>query len=111
MNPANFEAWQDPEGGHWFRMKKKEVEGITWRPVDMKMTEDGQITFDVEYFEGPGAPAPTEENSQIFENLVKSIILTLVSEAAAEDQVLAEQYKQESHEANGLLGADGKPLV
>ena len=49
-NPKNFDSWTDPNGGEWIRMKNGIYEGVCWRPVDMELSEDNQVTFQCEFF-------------------------------------------------------------
>ena len=111
MNPSNWEAFTDPEGGNWIRMKKKEFAGVIWRPAEIEMGEDDQIGFEIEMLEGPEIPTVPEEHKALFEKTVQAIVLEAISHAAAEDQAMAEQYTQSAMELNGLVDADGKPLV
>lgn len=118
MNPSNWEGFTDPNGGEWIRMKKKEVAGVIWRPANLEVTEDDQISFDVELLEGPEIPTVPAEHAELFGKMVQAIILEAVAHAAAEDQAMAEQYTKNALELNdikpsesGLLGPDGKPLL
>ena len=110
MNPSNYETWKDPEGGHWFKMNKKEFAGVIWRPAEIAMAEDDQITFEVEYLEGPDIPTVPKEHEELFGKVVQAVILEGIAHAVAQDEALAEQYTQSSMELNGLVDADGKPL-
>lgn len=58
INPKIFEAWEDPEGGEWIRLKTGTFEGITWRPANLDMDDNGVVSFIAEFFEGPDIPPP-----------------------------------------------------
>ena len=49
-NPANFEGWQDPDGGEWIRIKAGQYKDVVWRPVDLNLGEDNQVTYQCEFF-------------------------------------------------------------
>ena len=68
INPAIFEAWQDPEGGEWIRLKTGAFEGVTWRPANMEMDGD-RVKFAAEFFEGPGVTAPPDIDSHEYKKL------------------------------------------
>ena len=118
MNPSNWEGFTDPNGGEWIRMKKKEFAGVIWRPANLEVVEDDQISFDVELLEGPEIPTVPAEHAELFGKMVQAIIIEAIAHSAAEDEALKEQYTKNALEMNdikpqesGLVGADGNPLV
>lgn len=54
-NPKNFEAFIDPEGGEWIKMKNGKYKDVIWRPTDMKIddhpdgSDDGLLNFQTEF--------------------------------------------------------------
>ena len=107
MNPANYEAWIDPEGGEWIRLKHGACEGVVWRPADMEINEDGLLNFKVELFEGPGIPEITEENSKVFGNFCKGVITDILGREAAEMEALAESFEEKEEESHEEEVSDG----
>lgn len=86
INPKIFEAWQDPEGGEWIRIKSGTFEGIIWRPTDLAMSEEGKVSFQVEQFTGPDAvemPPEGSHNAKRFEKVCGSCIHDILAESMA----------------------------
>lgn len=70
-NTANFEAWIDPNGGEWIRVKAGQFADTVWRPADIEMTDDGKLSFQVEFFNGV-------VEDKMFEKLAGSILYDIL---------------------------------
>jgi len=86
VNPKIFEAFVDPEGGEWIRIKSGTYENVVWRPVDIVMGEDNEdgsanMNFRVEFLEGPEFTKMPDENDKQFEGLCGKIILDILQES------------------------------
>ena len=95
LNQANYESYVDPNGGSWIRINHKSCKDIVWRPSDLGMTEDGQITFSAEFLDGPGINQVTEENYDDFGRIAKAIITDIIAAEQAEVEQMAEAYEQQ----------------
>ena len=81
LNPKIFEGWRDPAGGEWIRIKSGVYENVVWRPHDIKFPDDdNRMTFEVEYFDGPGFAKPLETDNH-FSEVCGSIIVQILEEA------------------------------
>lgn len=60
-----FEYWHDESGGIWIRIKSGTFENVIWRPQNLKIDEDGRVSFVTEVFCGPSTtteiPSSTDE--------------------------------------------------
>ena len=85
LNPKMYEGFEDPAGGHWFLMKSGVYQNVCWRPVDIDLPEgSNQMSFRVEFFEGPGFVKP-EDTDTHFEKVCGQIIIDVITEMAARD--------------------------
>jgi hypothetical protein len=79
-NPKNYEAFIDPAGGQWIRMKNGKYKDTVWRPADMKVenhpdnSEDGILTFQAEFLGEP----PKDFNH--FEKVAGTILTDILRE-------------------------------
>ena len=76
-NPHNFEAFIDPAGGEWIRIKVGQYKDTVWRPADISMSEDGQVSYKIEFL-GEAVEAVA------FDKMANSIIHTILLELAGE---------------------------
>ena len=90
MNPKVFEGFTDPEGGEWIRFKSVVYKDVCWRPHDMEMTEQDQLTYKIEFLDGPGFVVPKEGDTH-FEKVCGQVLIDMLAEAAA--QTVAEDDK------------------
>ena len=81
LNPKIFEGFIDPSGGEWIRFKSGVYKDVCWRPVDLDLVDD-QLSFKVEFFEGPGFVVPPETDTH-FERLCGEVLIGMLQEAAA----------------------------
>ena len=88
INPAMFDAFVDPEGGHWIRIVRGKYENVVWRPDDIQIDDeafdngDSRMNFRVEFLTGPNfAPAP-EEGDEHFHEVTGQIILQILQDMA-----------------------------
>lgn len=103
MNPANFAPYEDPNGGQWIEMKHESCKGIVWRPTEIQFTEDNQLSFQVEYFEGPGIPKVTDENWPDFSRIVQKFMQETLEQEAAELSAIAEaELEKEEQTEQGV---------
>ena len=84
-NPKNFEAFIDPDGGEWIKMKNGKYKDVIWRPVDMKVedhpdrSDDGLLNFETEFL---GA---IPEDFEGFEKVAGSVISDILKGMANEN--------------------------
>jgi hypothetical protein len=90
-NPKNFEAFIDPEGGEWIKIKNGKFKDIVWRPVDMKMESDDQMVFSTEFL------GPVPEDINTFEKLSGSIIKEILISYTND---LKEEFVDENSDSN-----------
>ena len=90
MNPANYRGFVDPNGGEWIELTGTKWKGVVWRPTNLDMAEDGNLSFGVELFEGPGLPVVEEEDWQMFGRACGNILTGIIATEAAELQEIAE---------------------
>lgn len=98
MNKANYEAWQDPEGGEWIRLTGTELKGMTFRPADLSISEDGNLGFQLDVFEGPDTPELTQELYSRLGQIAGKIITDIVAQETAELQTIAETEEAKEQE-------------
>lgn len=77
-NPKNFEAFIDPDGGEWIKMKSGKYKDIVWRPTDVKMDEEnadgsGNLSFEAEFL------GPQPEDFDTFEKIAGQVIVDILS--------------------------------
>mgnify|MGYP001041519498 CR=1 FL=1 len=90
MNPANFKGFTDPNGGEWIELTGTKWKGVVWRPTDLGMSEDGNLSFGIELFEGPGIPTVEADDWQSFGRACGSILTDILAAEAAELEEIAQ---------------------
>jgi hypothetical protein len=99
MNPANYKGFTDPNGGEWIELRGTKWKGVVWRPINMEMSEDGNLSYAIELFEGPGIPSVEEADWDKFGTACGNIITDILAAEAAElQQIAAEAIAEESPE-------------
>ena len=78
-NPANFEGWQDPDGGEWIRIKVGQYRDTIFRPVDMSLDENDQVSYKIEFF-GEIVEA------KAFDKMANSIVQSILQEMMSSDE-------------------------
>ena len=78
VNPKNFESWIDPNGGEWIRVKSGQFADVVWRPADIQMTDEGQFSFQAEFFNGV-------VEDKMFEKVAGNIIKDILEAAFEAD--------------------------
>ncbi|MCG7944784.1 MAG: hypothetical protein JAZ07_00400 [Candidatus Thiodiazotropha endolucinida] len=76
-NPANFEAFIDPNGGEWIKVKTGQFKDVIWRPTDMMVgeeREDGSanLSFTTEFL------GDVPEKLDLFEKVAGNIIYNII---------------------------------
>lgn len=85
LNPKMYEGFVDPDGGNWFLMKSGIYKDVCWRPTEINLPEGtDQMSFQVEFFEGPGFTKPAETDSH-FEKVCGQILVDVITEMVAKD--------------------------
>lgn len=85
-NPKIFEAFIDPNGGEWIRMKSGKYKDVVWRPTDIKVDDhpdgngDGLLNFEAEFL----GQAPEDFNT--FEKVAGSVITDILRESIEADE-------------------------
>jgi len=93
LNPKMYEGFTDPEGGHWFLMKSGIYKDVCWRPENIDLPEGSdQMSFSVEFFEGPGFVVPKTTDSH-FEKVCGQILVDVLTEMVAKEAAIAENDK------------------
>ena len=73
-NPKNFEAFIDPEGGEWIKIKTGKYKDTVWRPADMTMEGEDKITFQAEFL------SPPPEDGVMFEKVAVQMISDILKD-------------------------------
>ena len=73
-NPKNFEAFIDPDGGEWIKIKQGKYKDTIWRPAEMAMDGDDRITFQAEFL------TPPPEDGAMFEKTAVQMIQDIFKE-------------------------------
>ena len=73
-NPKNFEAFIDPEGGEWIKIKTGKYKDIVWRPADMSLDGDEKISFQAEFL------SPPPEDGAMFEKVAVQMITDIMKD-------------------------------
>ena len=76
-NPANFEAFIDPAGGEWIRIKVGQYKDTVWRPADINMSEDGKVSYKIEFL---GEVVEAKAFDKMANNIIQTILLELAGE-------------------------------
>jgi len=85
-NPKNFEAFIDPNGGEWIKMKSGKYKDVIWRPADIKVEDhpsgngDGILNFEAEFL----GEAP--KDFEMFEKVAGSVITSILRESIEADE-------------------------
>lgn len=85
-NPKNFEAFIDPNGGEWIKMKSGKYKDVVWRPTDIKVEDhpdgkgDGLLNFEAEFL----GEAPKDFDT--FEKVAGSVITSILRESIEADE-------------------------
>lgn len=111
MNPANYTPFVDGDGGEWIRFTGTQFKGVVWRPTDIDMTDDGQISFALETLEGEGFPVVSAEDWQAFGKTAGSILTEVLASEAAELETMAEAYQAQEDAKDELVDENGNPLL
>lgn len=77
-NPKNFEAFIDPNGGEWIRIKQGKFRDVVWRPAEMELTEGDQLTFQAEFL--GEAPNDIEHFQKIAGSIINDIMVGMANE-------------------------------
>lgn len=80
MNPANFKGFTDPNGGEWIELTGTKWKGVVWRPTNLGMAENGNLSFGVDLFEGPGVPEVTNEDWDAFGRACGNILTDVLAQ-------------------------------
>ena len=78
-NPKNYEAFIDPNGGEWIRVKNGLFKDVIWRPADIAFSDDNQITFQAEFLNGV-------VTDPMFETISGSIIRDIIEKALSDNE-------------------------
>ena len=78
-NPKNFEAFIDPEGGEWIKVKTGKFKDTIWRPIEMKMETEDQLSFTSEFL------TPPPSDGVLFEKVATEIIKDIIRGMMDED--------------------------
>ena len=73
-NPKNFEAFIDPEGGEWIKIKTGKYKDTVWRPAEMAMDGENKITFQAEFL------TPPPEDGIMFEKVAVQMITDIMKD-------------------------------
>ena len=101
----SFEAYVDPNSGEWIRITEEAAKDVVWRPTDISLDNNGQFQFSVEFLEGPGINPVTEENQEVVQLMVQTIMTHMLAKEKAEVEMMAEkQMKEVTNEENKESG-------
>jgi len=78
-NPKNFSGWTDPNGGEWICVNVGQFKDTVFRPVDMSLDEDNQVSYKIEFF-GEAVEA------KAFDKMANSIIKSILEEMIHNDE-------------------------
>lgn len=96
MNPSNFESYLDPNGGEWIRMTIEAWKDVVWRPANLGIGDDGNLSFQIELFTGPGIKTLTDEDFQLFGKVAANILTDMIAAEKSElDQLVDENTPAE----------------
>lgn len=76
-NPANFEPFIDPDGGEWIRIKVGLYKDTLWRPVDMSIDENNNVSYKIEFL---GKTVEAKAFDKMANNIIQTILLTMMEE-------------------------------
>ena len=91
----SFEAYVDPNSGEWIRITEEAAANVVWRPTDIGIDENGQFKFSVEFLEGPGISPVTEDNQEVVQLMIQTIMTHMLAKEQAEVEAIAESQMQE----------------
>lgn len=74
-NPANFEPFIDPDGGEWIRIKVGQYRDTVWRPVDMSIDENNQVSYKIEFL---GEVVEAKAFDKMANSIIQSILVTMM---------------------------------
>lgn len=103
MNPANYKGFVDPNGGEWIELRGTKWKGVVWRPTNLDMSEEGNLSFGVELFEGPGIPSVTDEDWQSFGRACGNILSDIIAAELKDLEEIAEATGVEKEESPIIL--------
>ena len=75
-NPKNYEGWTDPNGGEWIRVKAGQFADVCFRPADMKIDENGEVTYSIEFF---GEMVEKKAFDKMANSIVSSILYEMMA--------------------------------
>lgn len=106
MNKANFTSFVDAEGGEWIRFKGTKFEGVVWRPSELGLSDDGDLSFQVEVLEGAGFPEVAQGDWQDFGKICSSILSDIIAVETAELQTIAEAAEEQQVQQEAVQTQD-----
>lgn len=76
-NPANFSPFVDADGGEWIKINVGQFRDTIWRPVEMSLDENDQVSYKIEFLT---EKVEAKAFDRMANSIIQSILLTMMEE-------------------------------